>query len=219
MACPLILLAGGKSSRMQKPGTVSLPKGLLPFRDSCWLTEQLQSFSFVDKVVIVLGYDAKKYLEAISFLESARASWTRVNSIDLSVVINDRPELGSFSSLQLGCKALAPTEWTSAFVLPIDVPAPAPQVFASLARAMAERSYQVAVPTFQGKSGHPVLVARKFAESLLSMDAGGERARLDFLIHELAADEVTKIPVTDPHTVLNLNTPEEWSRFIHSSKD
>ncbi|MBA4392008.1 MAG: hypothetical protein C0407_00480, partial [Desulfobacca sp.] len=64
---PLILLAGGKSSRM---GT---PKGLLDYQGNLWLFEQLSRFQAASgkRVVIVLGFHHDQYFEKIPWLRAA----------------------------------------------------------------------------------------------------------------------------------------------------
>ena len=64
---PLILLAGGRSSRM---GT---PKGLLDYQGHPWLVEQLLRFKAASgrQAIIVLGFHQALYFEQIPWLEKA----------------------------------------------------------------------------------------------------------------------------------------------------
>ena len=64
---PLILLAGGRSSRM---GT---PKGLLDYQGHPWLVEQLRRFKAASgkRAIIVLGFHQAPYFEQIPWLEKA----------------------------------------------------------------------------------------------------------------------------------------------------
>ena len=63
----LIILAGGKSSRMGSP------KGLLDFNNKPWILEQISHFKHVNKskVYIGLGYDNKLYFNAIDWFKKA----------------------------------------------------------------------------------------------------------------------------------------------------
>jgi CTP:molybdopterin cytidylyltransferase MocA len=93
---PLILLAAGRSSRM---GT---PKGLLDFQGRPWLSEQLQRFKAAEgrRVIIVLGFHYKQYIEGIPWLEKAACRPARRFGLKISMVRNPTPEQGPFSSLQ-----------------------------------------------------------------------------------------------------------------------
>jgi CTP:molybdopterin cytidylyltransferase MocA len=79
-----------------------------------------------------------------------------------------------------------------AFVTPVDVPPAHAATLAALAAAPGD-----AVPTWQGRDGHPV-----------RLDPPHPPGRLD---ERLRAAH--RVPVDDPDCVLNLNTPEEWARW------
>jgi molybdopterin-guanine dinucleotide biosynthesis protein A len=59
----LILLAGGKSTRMGSP------KGLLDYKGKQWILEQISRYKYVlnPKVYIGLGHDYENYFSAISW--------------------------------------------------------------------------------------------------------------------------------------------------------
>ena len=64
----LIILAGGRSSRMGSP------KGLLDYHGTPWILEQISRFNCVQnaKVYIGLGYDYEKYVDVIPWLKGQR---------------------------------------------------------------------------------------------------------------------------------------------------
>jgi molybdenum cofactor cytidylyltransferase len=202
----LVLLAAGRSSRMGEP------KGLVVIEGRRWIDRQLDAVAaagVVDRVVVVLGHDRSRYdLEAPGL--RARAA----------VVENPNPDLGPFSSLQCGLAALdAPAHGggglDAVFVLPVDVPAPGPEVWRALAGAVTETeapgSAQAAVPVHDGRGGHPVFLARAFARRLL---AAPPESRLDLeLAHAFAAGHAARVPVADPRVRLNLNAPGDWVKL------
>ncbi|MBI4126298.1 MAG: NTP transferase domain-containing protein, partial [Deltaproteobacteria bacterium] len=61
LSFPLIILAAGASTRM------GMPKGLIEVEGKPWIIKQLDDFAAVGgkDVVVVLGYDAEKYVECI----------------------------------------------------------------------------------------------------------------------------------------------------------
>ena len=129
---PLILLAGGQSSRM---GT---PKGLVDYQGQPWLLEQLSRFEAASgkEAVIVLGYHQERYFERIPWLRGARYEASVQSGLAVSVVVNKTPELGQFSSLQCAIPFLLEKDWSGAFILPVDVPGPHSEVYGRLGRPL-----------------------------------------------------------------------------------
>ena len=66
-----VLLAGGKSERM------GLDKGLLKYKQTFWILEQLHRISKtnISTVYIGLGYNYQHYFDAIHWLESAQTKF------------------------------------------------------------------------------------------------------------------------------------------------
>ncbi len=104
--------------------------------------------------------------------------------------------------------------WTirGVFVLPVDVPAPRAEVLTRLSAALAEPGSAVAaIPTHQGRHGHPVYVSWDFLEMRVLRVAPSPDDRLDRLIGR----ERVEVPVDDPGVLVNLNTAqdfEDWAR-------
>src|SRR4051812_26917789 len=86
---PVILLAGGNSSRM------GVPKGLIEMNGRTWLENQIERLSQcgLREIIVVLGYHAEKYRERLPWLG------TRLPSVE-----NAQPEFGPFSSITTGIK-------------------------------------------------------------------------------------------------------------------
>jgi molybdenum cofactor cytidylyltransferase len=190
----VIVLAAGRSSRMGEP------KGLVPVHGRPWVLAQIDAIERAGgRVVLVLGADRDRYRQALPDLgQRAR------------VVFNDDPDRGSFSSLQCGLAAIAPD--APVFVLPVDVPAASPEVWSALREALAGNGgpggADAAVPEYDGRGGHPVLLASSTVASLKIRPA---TTRLDA---ELAAlPRVVRVPVKDPAIRLNLNAPQDWGKL------
>jgi molybdenum cofactor cytidylyltransferase len=192
-AADVVVLAAGRSSRM------GVPKGLVPFRGTPWLTVQLDAVvSAGARPIVVLGKDRDRYLEALPDLASR---------VQLS--FNDDPDRGPFSSLQCGLAAALPSR--SVFVLPIDVPAAQPPVWAALLFALHEgEGRDAAIPQHEGRGGHPVLLSVSLVARLRRRPAD---SRLDAELAELPAPRVARVPVDDPRVRLNLNAPEDWVKL------
>jgi molybdopterin-guanine dinucleotide biosynthesis protein A len=142
---PLILLAGGKSSRM------GMPKGLMQIEGMTWMRHQCESFRKIGcgEIVIVLGFNAEDYLHELT-----------INPLQIHTAINLKPENGPFSSLQEGLRSLSNKGQTSmgVFVLPIDVPCPEKGVWETL-KESGQFPVNACYPVFGDKGGHPVWIA------------------------------------------------------------
>jgi CTP:molybdopterin cytidylyltransferase MocA len=207
-AFPLILLAGGRSSRMGSP------KGLVEYQGRPWLLEQLSRFAAASgkKVVIVLGYHREQYFERIPWLRAARDEASVQFGLSVSVVVNKTPELGQFSSLQCTIPFLLEEDWSGAFILPVDVPGPHREVYRRLG-APFNNELEVVIPQYQSKGGHPVLLSRRFLGRLASMSAANNEARLDKQIRVISPERVARVKVSDPQVCLNINTLEAFQAF------
>jgi CTP:molybdopterin cytidylyltransferase MocA len=236
---PLILLAGGKSSRM------GIPKGLLDYRGNLWLLEHLRRFKEANGgwVIVVLGFHHEQYFEKIPWLRTAENQPVHQLGLEISVVINPNPEYGQFSSLQsaisilpirrpcseecsrgLGVGSADPRSPTperffrvpGAFVLPVDVPGPCKIVYQRLLGAL-EVTTAAVVPRFQLKGGHPVLLSGAFLERLAAVSPASDEARLDLQIKTLPGDQVASVPVDDEGICLNMNFQKEFKNYRQKS--
>jgi len=178
---------------------MGVPKGLVRIDGRAWIEHQLDATERIGpgRTVVVLGFEHARYAEQVESLP-ARAVVAR----------NEAPERGPFSSLQVGLAHVAPDDPT--FVLPIDVPAPAPEVWASLLAALTS-GVDAAVPVHRGRGGHPVLLSPRLARGLRRL---GAETRLDFELRRVA---VARVPVEDARVRRNLNTPEDWLDLAASS--
>jgi molybdenum cofactor cytidylyltransferase len=196
----VVILAAGRSSRMGQPkGLVRLPGGE---RNDArpWITHQLDALPAEPsrRVVLVLGADRDLYLRAVPDLASRAV-----------VVVNPDPDRGPFSSLQEGLAAATPG--APVFVLPVDVPAPSPPVWEALDAAVRDGA-AAAVPRFEGRGGHPVLLSPAF---IAHLRARPPSSRLDEELRLLR--DLCHVSVTDRTVRLNLNAPEDWGKVPRGS--
>lgn len=210
----VVVLAAGRSSRMGEPkGLVLVPGQGGPRR---WIDRQLEALQAcragrAPRVVLVLGADRDRYLAAVADLAHR-----------VVVVVNPDPDRGPFSSLQEGLAAVTPG--APVFVLPVDVPVPSPAVWAALAAVLegtlggggtagtaggAIDASAAAVPRFEGKGGHPVLLGPAFVGRLRALPPS---SRLDEALRALPAGSLLHVAVDDPAVRLNLNAPEDWGK-------
>lgn len=176
-----IILAAGASTRM------GAPKALARYAGQTFLEGLIAVYApLCQPIIVVLGYEAER-IQAGCRIEPARA------------VLNPHPERGQFSSLQCGLRALPP-DCAAAFFQPVDAPGIGAETLAAL---RAATSAQAAIPIYQGRRGHPVLIGRKVMEGMLAapFDASAKA------LLALYESETAWVPVADPAVLRDIDDP------------
>lgn len=204
----LIILAGGKSSRM------GYPKGLLAHNNTFWLLSQIENFTG-EEVYIGLGFDYQKYFDGIPWLQKAVENPQNYQQKKVNVVINKTPEFGLFSTLQSVLKTLdKPRTDKDVLILPIDVPL----LKSSELEKIILTENKIVIPTYKNKNGHPVKLTPKFWKSLLVLNVSEDNSRLDVQIKKRNASEISFVEINDASILKNLNMPKDWQEFLLNSK-
>ncbi len=181
-----VILAAGAGRRL---GTVA--KALLRVGDATYLqtiTEKARAAG-VDHVVVVVGAPHDRAVR-----EEARRL-----SIE-SVVDNPDPDRGMATSIELGFRAVA--QASRAFLWPVDHPFVATTTLGRLLAGIG--AHDAARPTFEGRGGHPPLIASTLFSALSACSAEPEGAR-----SVLARHDVINIAVDDRGVVRDVDRPED----------
>ncbi|MDR6846511.1 NTP transferase domain-containing protein [Flavobacterium granuli] len=202
-----VLLAGGKSERM------GIAKGLLEYQNTYWILEQINriSASTVTEVYIGLGFHYEEYLNKIPWFTKAQSLFINYKNLKVRVVVNQNPELGSFSTLQTVLQQIPKNK--SVLINPIDIPI----LNANELQNIIEEQNLIVLPNFKGKNGHPIKLHSEFWEPLLLLNPTNENSRLDLEIKKIIPSKITTITVTDSCILKNLNTPNDWIEFTNSN--
>ncbi|HLJ56581.1 MAG TPA: nucleotidyltransferase family protein [Chthonomonadaceae bacterium] len=190
-----IILAAGQSRRMGRL------KMLLPFGDRPMLARVIESLavcSAVGPILVVTGHAAEEIRDAVGEYDAVR--W---------VHNPDHAAGGMLSSVKAGVAALP--EGCPAFFLALgDQPLVRSATLDALANRWDAESRPIAIPTYEGRRGHPVLISARFAGEILAL---GETETLKTLInrHE---DLISESVVDDPGAVSDVDTPDEYERAL-----
>ncbi|MDX2090070.1 MAG: NTP transferase domain-containing protein [Kofleriaceae bacterium] len=187
MTTGAVILAAGAGSRL---GGVA--KALLRAGGESYLERIMRTArgAGAREVVVVVG---QPYGERVS--EAARA----MGGI---VVENPAPERGMASSVALGFAAIADTSVDAAWLWPVDHPFVAHATLAWLTAALG--THAAAQPRFEGRGGHPPLVARTLFRALAACTDSPNGAR-----GVLAAADVVAVAVGDRAVVQDIDTPAD----------
>jgi molybdopterin-guanine dinucleotide biosynthesis protein A len=194
-SCALLVLAGGKSSRMGRP------KAWLPFHGQPLLARVLERLAplFEERVVV-------------------RAPGQVLPEVEARFVEDEEPGQGPVAGLAAGLSAISRP---LAFVTSCDAPFINPRVVAYLVE-LCQPPHAVTVPIWEGRLQplHAVYRADN-AAILRRLLAEGRRRPVD--LYQVAPTlEVPEeeIRALDPEglTFMNTNTPEDWERALAQSQ-
>jgi len=177
-----LMLAAGLSSRMGDW------KMMLPWGNATVLDSALNNaLSFCDRVILVTGWRA----ETLRQRYAGRA--------DIVLCHNVNYAHGMFSSLRCGARLLAPGAF---FVVPGDMPALPPEIYATLWRHRAQEA--CLVPEYDHGCGHPVLLPADMRGTILAAE------HTENLKNLILARGRQRIPVASAAIHWDLDTPERY---------
>ena len=134
-----IVLAGGSSTRAK------VNKLLLEVDRKPLICHTINTISpFVDKVIVVTGKFHNELSEVIT---------------DCEIVFNSQHELGMFSSVLTGIKKALGND---VLIIPGDIT----NVSGETVKAIIGGTKPIRIPSFNGKTGHPVYIAKEYVELL-----------------------------------------------------
>lgn len=195
---PAIVLAAGTSSRMGRP------KALLPIGASgdTFLTRILHTLrdGGIQQAVVVIGGDA----------EAVRATLPPEDDF-LSIVENPNYEQGQLSSLLVGLSAAEDEDVEAVMVTLVDLPLISTATVRAVIEAYRKSASAPLVRPRRGhRYGHPAIFHRRLFEELRSADPSmGAKP----VVHAHAAEEVN-VDVADDGAFTDIDTPEDYERFI-----
>ena len=197
---PGIVLAAGKSSRMGRT------KALLSIGEGeTFLSRVVRTLTDggVEEIVVVVGADA----------DAIRASADRY-AMPVRVVDNPDYEQGQLSSLVKGLHAVDRPALTAALVTLIDVPLVAPETVRTLLQEYTAGSALIVRPASRGRHGHPVIFDRALFDELRQANP---KEGAKEVVRAYSA-EVMNVEMTDEGAFTDIDTPEDYARYITGSR-
>ena len=186
-----LVLGAGASQRFGPP------KQLLPFRGTTmlgWVVDQAQRAVGLDEVVVVLGRAAGEIRERVDF-GAAR------------VVENPVFGEGCSSSYRAGIGALN-SESAAIMIILGDLPGITPKIIDRLAGEWRKRDAPIALCSYEGRQGHPIMFARSMFPQLV--DLHGDKAAWKLV--DANAALVQEVHFSFPYPD-DINTPADFERM------
>ena len=192
-----VILAAGTSARMGRE------KALLPWPPATtsgetFLSAAIRSLASETEIVfVVVGSNASRIAPVI-YAQGA------------SLVENPEPARGQFSSLRAGLQAVLSHGRDAAIVTLVDRPpvqqATLRQLLFEFEKTLETGKWAV-VPEFNGKHGHPIIVAREMMEAFLRAPAESNAREVEHSHQEL----IDYLALQDPLVAFNVDTPEDYA--------
>ena len=125
------------------------------------------------------------------------------------LVVNPAPERGQFSSLQVGLQEVLYRGRDNAMVTLVDRPPLKAETLATLVEAFRSRPHEkwAAIPEFQGKHGHPILIGREMIEAFLKAPVTSNARE----VQHSHQQRIMYVETSDPAVTTNLDTPEAYA--------
>lgn len=189
-----VILAAGKSEYIEEL------KPLMKLGKTTMIQKEIDTLrqAGVTPIVVVTGYQAEELERHIAHRGAV-------------CVRNKKYETSQmFDSICLGLKRIG-KKTEQVLLFPADVP----MISVNTIRQMKESDADLAVPAYQGQSGHPVLLSREIIPSILSYH--GDRGLKGAM--EASGREIRCIELDDPGVLMNTNTEEDYADLLRYETD
>jgi molybdenum cofactor cytidylyltransferase len=181
------ILAAGESRRMGSP------KALASIHGKTFVQHLLDATRHprIGITQIVLGAHA----------DQIRAE---LNAPSAPIVINEEWRSGQLSSIQAAVRSFSNRPTEGLILCPVDHPLISRALVANLIAAFDSSLKLIALPTFRGRRGHPVIFRRSlYAELLAASPEIGARQ-----IVRAHPGEIVEVPTDEEGIILNLDDPD-----------
>lgn len=194
-----IILAAGQGTRIGKQ------KMLLPWGTSTILERVINNvlLSGAHEVVVVLGFKAE---EMKGRLEPGLAA--NPNRSKIKIMINHDFKDGISSSLIKGVDSVSKDAEAVMIVLG-DQPQIGPDIMRKVIKAFLENDQSIAVPSFKGQRGHPVILDLKYKNEILGLK-GDIGAREVVKFHP---DNVLKVDISSQEIIRDIDTWNDYEEI------
>ena len=179
-----IILAAGFSSRFGKH------KMQIDLLGKTLIGRTVESMSEIcDKIFVVCGYKIEEMTEILKSINKVQ------------IINNTRFEEGMFSSVRVGIQQVTTEKF---FLTPGDIPLVSKRTFEVLLKSSA----RIAIPTFQGRKGHPVLIHSSLIKDIL---AEPEDSNLKMFLNKKGYE---RFEVDDENILKDVDTIEDYQNLI-----
>jgi HD superfamily phosphodiesterase len=115
-----------------------------------------------------------------------------------------------YSSIRAGVRHIADRS-SGFFLLPVDIPLVRSGTIRLLIRSFIARPVRITYPVFDGKRGHPPIIAKDLIPAIIKNErpAGGLRSLLA-TVEKKRPKQVAEVTVPDANILFDMDTPEDY---------
>jgi len=197
-----VVLAAGHADRMGS-NKLTLPLGSGTVVGRVVAT----ALAACDRIIVVIGLQGQGTKAAVE--QTARSLGAEGR---LEVVEGVPYDPGMFISVQAGLRRVMGADVV--LIFPGDIPLTLPETAIAVRDAVSAGEVDVAVPSCDGRRGHPVAISGRCVPELLAMP---ERSTLrQFMTLHASATKLVR--VDDRGMLLDIDTPDEYDRVLECLK-
>ncbi len=188
-----IILSAGSSHRMGSP------KALLKIGGKTFLQHIIESVDGeeIHHTIVVLGFGAEEIQKALSGFNG-------------TFVVNNEWSKGQLTSIIAGVRAAEQLNSDAVIICPVDHPKISSKLIKEIINAFYFSEKNIIIPAYQGKRGHPVLIAKKLFPKIY---AAPLEIGLRSVVHTNKND-LFEVPTDEEGILLNIDTQEEYQKYI-----
>jgi molybdenum cofactor cytidylyltransferase len=124
--------------------------------------------------------------------------------------INENYQRGMLSSVKAGLALVSPNADAALFAL-VDQPMITKDVIDTLIDAFIEGEKGLALPTYKGKRGHPVIIAAKYFDEIMQLDEDSPEGLRQFV--DRRRGDTLEVPVDTTAVIEDIDLPEDYERL------
>ncbi|MCG3161799.1 MAG: Molybdenum cofactor cytidylyltransferase [Acidobacteria bacterium] len=189
-----ILLAAGESSRMRGAFKPLLKWGKRTVIGEC--VHQMRN-SQLAEIFVVLGHREMEIRQSLA-------------GSGVQYAINDDYQRGMLSSIKTGLSMLSPNE-DAALIALVDQPMITKEIINKLIEAFYAGDKGIALPAYQGKHGHPIIVAAKYFDDIMQLNENSTEGMRGFIAEH--RNDTLEVPVDSPAVIEDIDIPEDYERL------
>src|SRR5262249_14612041 len=125
-------------------------------------------------------------------------------------VINEDYLRGMLSSIKAGLALMSPNE-DAALIALVDQPMVTHEFINGLIDAFNAGDKGIALPTYRGKHGHPVIIAAKYFEDIMRLDEDSPEGMRAFIAEHRS--DTLEVPVDTTAVIEDIDLPEDYDRL------
>jgi len=154
----------------------------------------------IDRVVVVLGHQAEQLRPILEGREG------------VTLALNPDYLQGKTTSIKAGLKALRTNDFAALVILNVDQPRRPETIRYLLQQHQAGHSL-ITIPAYQGKGGHPIILAPSLLDELLTINEETQGIKAVVQRHKA---NTQRVEMESPEVLWDLNTPEQYGQALEA---